>query len=126
VDCDSIVQGVPDDRVAWHAPGANRNGIGIEHAGFVRQSKADWLDEFGSRMLSLSAELAARLCVKWHIPPVFVSAGELLAKRRGITTHMQVTQAFHRSSHTDPGGNFPLSWYLARVDAALRYKESNA
>jgi len=125
VDCDSIVQGVKDDCVAWHAPGANKTGIGIEHAGFARQSKPEWLDEFSSRMLSLSAELTARLCTRWHIPPVFVSAGELVAKRRGITTHAEVTRAFPTRSHghTDPGPNFPISWYLARVDAALRHRE---
>lgn len=126
VDCDSIVQGVHDERVAWHAPGANATGIGIEHAGFARQSRAEWLDEFGSRMLSLSAELSARLCKKWHIPPIFVGADDLQKKRPGITTHAEVTRAFPEKSHghTDPGPYFPIGWYIGRVDAALRFKET--
>ena len=33
VDADSIVQCVKEEDVAWHAPGANHDGIGIEHAG---------------------------------------------------------------------------------------------
>ena len=33
IDADSIVQCVQDRDVAWHAPGANHNGLGFEHAG---------------------------------------------------------------------------------------------
>ncbi len=120
VDCDSIVQGVREDCIAWHAPGANHNGIGIEHAGYARQTEAEWLDDFGKRMLLLSAELAARICKRWTIPPVFISSGELLLGKRGITTHAQVTKAFKRSTHMDPGQDFPMAWYLERVDAELQ------
>ena len=38
VDADSIVQCVRDQDVAWHAPGANHDGIGIEHAGRAKQT----------------------------------------------------------------------------------------
>lgn len=120
-DCDSVVQGVLEEHIAWHAPGANQKGIGIEHAGYARETEAQWLDDFGKRMLGLSAELAARICTRWNIPPVFVNAGELVLGRPGITTHAEVTKAWpdRGHGHMDPGAGFPTDWYLQRVDAAL-------
>jgi len=117
VDGDSIVQGVHDECIAWHAPGANNNGIGIEHAGKAKQTREEWLDTNGVPMFDLSAQLTASLCLKWQIPVVYVNAEDLLAKPqlRGITTHNEVTKAFKRSTHTDPGKGFPIDWYLARV-----------
>lgn len=115
VDCDSVVQGVADHRISYHCPGANHNGIGIEHAGFARQSRQEWLDAFGLRMLGLSAQLSARLCQRWDIPARYVPAADLGIRKRGITTHYECTKAFGRSSHTDPGPGFPIDWYVKRV-----------
>src|SRR3982750_3889302 len=39
IDANSVVQCVQDGDVAWHAPGANHNGIGFEHAGRAAQTK---------------------------------------------------------------------------------------
>jgi len=39
----------------------------------------------------------------------------LRAGKRGITGHAQVSEAFHRTDHTDPGTSFPVDAYLARV-----------
>jgi len=114
-DCDSFVQGVPDNRIAYHAPGCNERGIGIEHAGQAFQTREQWLDDFGIQMLSLSAQLTARLVAKWNVPIVYVDAAGLLAKQRGITVHAEVTKAFKRSTHTDPGEGFPIDWYLETV-----------
>ena len=121
VDCNSIVRGLGDKRIAWHAPGANRNGIGIEHAGWAKQTREAWLDEFGVSMFDLSAQLTESLCTKWKIPIAYVNAAGLLAdpQQRGITTHHEVTKAFKLSTHTDPGPGFPIDWYIMR---ALAYR----
>ena len=37
----------------------------------------------------------------------------------GITTHVVVTNAFHKSDHTDPGPNFPIDDYIAQAAAAV-------
>lgn len=120
-DCDSVVQGVAEEHIAWHAPGANRKGIGMEHAGYARLTEANWLDDYGGRMLSLSAPLSAKICKRWSIPPVFVNAGGLLTGRRGITTHAEVTKAWPERGHghMDPGPGWPMDWYIKRVDIAL-------
>lgn len=120
VDDDSIVQSVKIEHVAWHAPGANRHGIGIEHAGRAKQTRADWFDDFSRRMLEeQSAPLCAYLCFLLHIPAKYVDRAGLLAAERGITTHNEVTQAFRRSTHWDPGPGFPMDWYIERVKSHL-------
>lgn len=121
VDPDSIVQGVPEDRVAWHAPGANARGIGIEHCGKAKQTRREWLDATGIATLDLSAQLVGgSLTQRWAIPLVYVDAEGLLAGRKGVTTHHQATLAFKKGSHIDPGQNFPIDVYLER---ARRYQD---
>ena len=120
VDADSIVQCVRDQDVAWHAPGANHDGIGIEHAGRARQTGRDWSDVYSAAMLERSAALVADLCRKHSIPVTWLYAADLKAGKRGITTHAAVSKAFKRSSHWDPGTGFPVERYLADVRANLR------
>lgn len=120
VDNDSIVQSVKPEYVAWHAPGANRHGIGIEHAGRARQTKEDWFDEFSREMLEQqSAPLCAFLCKQWGVPPRFVDREGLKAGHPGVTTHNEVSQAFGKSSHWDPGPGFPMDWYLRLVHTLM-------
>lgn len=118
VDNDAIVQCVKENDVAWHAPGANHNGVGIEHVGYARQSAAEWGDPYSSRELILSAGLAGGVCARHGIPVAFVDAAGLVRGERGITTHAEVTKAFHGSTHTDPGPWFPMQVYLDMVRAA--------
>lgn len=115
VDSDSVVQCVGVQNVAWCAPGTNHNGIQIEHAGYARQTAAEWLDDYSRKMLELSADLVGTLCKKYAIPVRFVGVAGLRAGEKGITTHAAASLAFKRSDHTDPGPNFPMDWYLGRV-----------
>jgi len=115
IDSNSIVQSVLEKDVAWHAPGANHNGIGIEHAGRAKQTREEWLDAFSRSMLLISAGLVARLCHKYGLPMLYVDPAGLLAGKCGITTHHDVTKAFKRSTHVDPGKGFPMDWYLEQV-----------
>lgn len=119
VDCDSIWQSVLDQHVAFHAPGANHDGIGIEITGRARQTAADWRDDFSLATLELTAQLVAALCRKHSIPVRYVDEKGLLAGEDGITTHHDVTQAFKRSTHTDPGAHFPMAEFVARVQQLL-------
>lgn len=120
VDEARIWQSVRERDIAWAAPGANSNGIHIEHAGYARQVAADWDDVYSASMLDISMRLAARICRRHKIPAVVVSAAQLKAgAARGITTHAAVTEAFRESTHTDPGVGFPLANYVSRVAAIL-------
>jgi N-acetyl-anhydromuramyl-L-alanine amidase AmpD len=120
VDADSVVQSVRDEDIAWHAPGANHNGIGLEHAGFARFTGADWADDYNRRMLDRSATLVASLCRAYRIPPLWLYPADLMAGRRGITSHVNVSQAFRRSDHSDPGTSFPVQAYLRQVQEKLK------
>ncbi|NUT55155.1 MAG: N-acetylmuramoyl-L-alanine amidase [Thermoleophilia bacterium] len=119
VDANSIVQCVRDQDVGWHAPGANHDGIGIEHAGRAKQTGREWEDEYSESMLEQSAKLVASLCRTYKIPVAWLYAADLKAGKRGITTHDAVSKAFKRGSHWDPGTGFPIERYLALVRASL-------
>lgn len=116
VDAENLVQCVRDRDVAWHAPGANHNGIGVELAGFAKQTKEQWSDEFSTKMLRRAAFLVARLCRDYHIPVVRLSPEELKAGKRGLCGHDTVSKTFPKpGAHWDPGPNFPWTSFLAEV-----------
>jgi N-acetyl-anhydromuramyl-L-alanine amidase AmpD len=119
IDANSVVQCVRDTDVAWAAPGTNHDGLQFEHAGRAAQTKSDWSDDYSTKMLERSAELVAEKCRKYDIPPVWLRAADLRAGKRGITGHAEVSAAFKRSNHTDPGTSFPIEKYLTRVKAHL-------
>ena len=115
IDDREVICCVEPDRIAWHAPGANWHGIGLEHAGYARQTADEWSDTFSRRMLKLSAVLTAQLCRRFRIPAVYCTAADLRKGSPGITTHAEVSRAWRKSDHTDPGTAFPIGSYVARV-----------
>lgn len=119
VDADSVVQCVREQDVAWAAPGANSNGIQLEHAGRAAQSGREWSDPYSTAMLERSAALVADICRRHRIPVAWLYAADLKAGRRGITTHAAVSEAYRRSDHWDPGKGFPVDRFLARVRKAI-------
>jgi len=119
VDDREVVRCVEEQDVAWAAPGANQNGIHIEHAGYANQSERDWLDEYSLSMLRVSARLAADICVRHKIPARALAPVDLKNGLAGITTHAAISVAFRKSDHWDPGPSFPMSTYLGLVIAAI-------
>jgi N-acetyl-anhydromuramyl-L-alanine amidase AmpD len=115
----SIVQSVKEHDIAWHAGGGNRYGIGLEHAGYARQTRNQWLDAFSMRMLKRSAKLTADICKRWDIPVKYVDRAGLKRGEYGITYHREITYAFRKSTHVDPGKNFPMDLYLQWVQEAM-------
>jgi hypothetical protein len=119
-DNNSITQSVREEDIAFHAPGANNNGVGIELCGYARQSSEDWADDFSHDMLGRVAGLTASICLRWNVPVQWVDAEGLLEGRRGITTHAMVSTAFKKSDHMDPGRGFPMEPFLERVRMDIR------
>ena len=70
-------------------------------------------------MLERSAQLAADLCKQYKIPVTWLYAADLVAGKRGITSHDAVSKAFKRGSHWDPGTGFPIERYLALIRTKL-------
>jgi N-acetyl-anhydromuramyl-L-alanine amidase AmpD len=120
VDADVMIQCVFLHDVAWAAPGANMDGIHIEHAGFAAQTAEQWNDDYSRKLLDRSSFLAASLCAKFRIPARWLSVEEVRDKKTsGICGHHDVSLAFGKSSHTDPGRSFPRERYIALVEDAL-------
>ena len=115
IDANSAVLCVPFGDVGWHAPGTNHNSIGLEHAGYARQSRAEWLDPYSLAMLTLSARITSALCDRYGLPKELVEVDGLRAGDKGITSHRWASLAFRKSTHTDPGPNFPWDVYLDLV-----------
>ncbi|MEV5080336.1 peptidoglycan recognition family protein [Streptomyces sp. NPDC056159] len=120
VDNNSAVRCVADGDRAWHAPGANSDGLGIELAGYAKQTRAEWLDAYGKAMFEIAAEVVADWCRKYSIPAVKLTVAELKAGKRGIVGHVDVSKAYGQTNHTDPGANFPWDYFLERVNAFLK------
>jgi N-acetyl-anhydromuramyl-L-alanine amidase AmpD len=118
VDATTIIQCVREADVAWHARGGNTNSIGIELAGYAGQDAGDWRDEYSQAVIERAARLTADVCARYEIPIRRLRASGLVAGRRGITGHADVSAAFHRSDHWDPGLAFPWISFLQSAKRA--------
>ncbi|HET8813194.1 MAG TPA: peptidoglycan recognition family protein [Gaiella sp.] len=117
VDADSVIQCVREKDIAWHARGGNTNSIGVELAGFASQTRRDWADPYSAAVLDRAANLVADVCRRRRIPVRWVGADDLVAGRRGLTGHNEVSEAFEQSDHWDPGDGFPVEAFVDRVRA---------
>ena len=115
IDDVEVIQCVRLEDTAWQCKNANANGIGLEHAGYAKFTRDNWLDDYGKKMLELSAQLAAELCKKYEIPAqraTFAGPENPAVVAPGFCMHYEVPL---HGSHTDPGPNFPIDYYLERV-----------
>ena len=115
IDNNSIVQCVFDNDIAFAAPGANHDGVQLELAGFARQTRGEWLDPFSILVLENAANAAAQYCLKYNIPVKHLTNAELKSGQKGIVGHVQVSDVFKKSDHTDPGKGFPWDHFIDRV-----------
>lgn len=119
-DNNSYVRCVKDNNVANGAPGANHDGLQWEMAGYGRQTREEWLDGYGKRLLSLTCDGVAQWCVKYGIPARQLSDAELADHTtKGIVGHDQVSRVFRLSDHTDPGPGFPWPVFILGVGASM-------
>jgi len=110
---------VHEKDVAFAAPGSNSDGFHIEHAGRAAQTPEQWTDEYSMAMLRLSAKAAADVAHRHDIPAIWLSSADLVAGHRGFCGHRDISRTYHKSTHTDPGPNFPFTVYLEMVREGL-------
>lgn len=126
VDCDSIVQSVALDRVAWHAEAVNRWTIGIELAGRAGQTAEQWEDEYSDAVLRNAAALCAMLCDVYGLPIVRSTSLDIRAAQRantganpalkvGLFGHIDANEALGVRGHWDPGPHFPWLRFLEMI-----------
>lgn len=73
-----------------------------------------WAGRNHRRMLHRTARLTAGLCLAYDLPLTWLTADELRKGRAGITSHANVTAAWHQSTHWDPGW-WPRAWFMRLV-----------
>lgn len=115
IDNAEIVQCVHYDDVAFAAPPLNVAGIHLELCGRASQSVDDWNDAFSVAQLGLAADVVAALCVRYALPVEYCDAAALVAGKRGITGHVEVSRAWKKTDHTDPGVHFPWAAWIVMV-----------
>ncbi len=120
VDAVATIECVRQQDVAHAAPGANRDGYQIELAGRASQTREQWLDELSLATLRRAASAAALVCQAGEIPPVRLTVEQVKDGRtRGFCGHADVSKAFKKSDHWDPGPGFPWDVFLLLVIEAL-------
>lgn len=115
VDASEVIQCVREQDIAWHARGGNTVSIGIELAGYAGQGLRGWDDDYSSAVLERGAAVAAGVCGRYAIPVRRLRAHDLVAGRRGFTGHVDVSRAYRKSAHWDPGTGFPWPRFLRLV-----------
>lgn len=105
---------VADNEVAQHAP-PNTHSIGIEICGEPTYTRDQWLSGDPDKAMIRAAVRTAELCKRFNIPVQKLSVADLQAGKSGICGHVDVSQAFKLSDHTDPGPNFPWDAFLVAV-----------
>lgn len=98
------------DNVCFHAKGATRQGfngnahlVGIEHEGFARYSKRQWLSKVNRSLLRRSANRTAWICWKYNLGAP--------RKGRNVFGHVDVRPR-GGGGHNDPGRGFPWVFYM--------------
>lgn len=112
VSDDICYRTLDDNVIPWAAPPLNTSGYHIEIVGFAHWSGTEWQHHY-KRVLNAAWRASIR-CHRFGIPVEFLSAVQLRANpdRRGITTHNEVSIAWGKSDHSDPGPNFPMPFFL--------------
>lgn len=128
-DARETVQCAYDSVIAWHAP-PNPHSIGYEVCcSLDAQGRGHWQREDHQKALLGAAKDVARLCLAYGVPVRKVSVADLRAGREGICGHVDVSAAFHQSTHWDPGPAFPWQQFMQMVEkeaAMLRRPEPAA
>lgn len=110
---------VPESVVAWHAP-PNTGSIGIEICSDVTYSTAQWLSPSVWPAVARAAARAADVCARHGVPAEKLSVAAVRAGERGICGHWDVSRAFGKSTHTDPGASFPWAEFMDAVRGGSR------
>lgn len=117
-DNDSAVQCVEDKDVAYACPGINHDGIHHELAGRASQSPDEWRDKFSLATLTRCAINVAAKCEEHGNRTTWLSDAELRTGKSGIVDHWAGTRVYRKSTHTDPGANFPKDLFIELVRSA--------
>jgi hypothetical protein len=111
---------------ARHAP-PNAGSIGVEitadggDVGAFKDpdhpyTRDQWLSDEVFPALVRAADRVRELCERHDLPKRRLTVEQLRDGSKGICGHVDVSHAFHETSHSDPGPNFPWDEFMALVN----------
>jgi N-acetyl-anhydromuramyl-L-alanine amidase AmpD len=115
VDDTDTVRVVPDRYQAYTALGANEDGLHVEIVGKAGQGTTGWADAYSQAALRRAADAVRTWCNDYGIPVRQRSTAEVKAGWRGICGHVNISEAYHLTDHTDPGPTFPWDQFIALI-----------
>jgi N-acetylmuramoyl-L-alanine amidase CwlA len=125
VDAATTYQCVGDHTVAYHC-GYNQDSIGVEMCDYPTTLDWErWKDQDHRDMFDRAVKLVASLCLAYGIPPFFVGPIRLRLGFKGVTTHNNMSIAFRKSTHWDPG-KWPRRKFMRAVRAEMRARKKAA
>ncbi len=110
-----------DDRSAFRALPLGDIAFGCFSMGNSRSVQFELCglsNQISDATMRNAAPLVAEVCRLYGLPIERLSPADLVAGRKGVCGHLDVTQAWHQGDHTDPGSSFPWSTFLSYVQAA--------
>jgi hypothetical protein len=106
-DTDRVLPAVPDNVVAYSAAGANHDGLHVCIPGKAAQTREQWLDTISAGYIGQLAQVMTDLAARYTIPLRRLSVADIIEGKRGYCGHHDISLAYRRSTHTDPGPLFP-------------------
>lgn len=121
------VTAAPDNVVVYGAGGDNLHTLHICLIGRAAQTASEWSDPYSAAAVEGAAQVVAAWCKAYRVPVVHVRPGTPghAPTDRGIAMH---ADNHHPKSegHTDPGHNFPIDYFIDRVENILSPKPTAA
>lgn len=118
---DGCYRTLMDDEIPYGAGSpANERGLHVEQAGHSFWTREQWLARDAT--LRATGGQVGAWCRMYGIPCRFLRAADLVKlsasgwkqELGGVTTHAEVSKAWHATDHADPGPGYPL-------DVVMRY-----
>lgn len=114
-DISGGVRCLPDDVIAWHAP-PNEHSLGYEICGQAWYTRDDWLsDDVWPAVVHCARQVRAD-ALAHDVPLRRVTFDLTVAPSSGQCGHVDVSETWHQSTHTDPGPDFPWDHFMTLVN----------
>lgn len=112
-------QVLPGAAGPYSASGANKDFWHICLPGRAAQTREEWLDPLSRGQIKAVAHFIVDKAKADGFPIRRITAAEVKAGGRGYCGHVDITNAYHLSDHTDPGINFPWDVLMFDIIAIL-------
>lgn len=106
---------VPETIIAWHAP-PNQHSIGIEICAEATYTRQQWLSPQVWPAVEEAAARTRDLCQRYDLPMRKLTVAQVRAGAEGVCGHVDVSNAFHQTDHSDPGPHFPWDEFMHLVN----------